>query len=221
MDLAEFDLQIQQAGLQSFVWLSASDMSAPIDDRIILTTTGDVRAGSHILHNLASTDRLIPGSILGIGGQGIIPGTMLISSSPDGSGVMDQPANATILGASLMFGFPPTIYIYPPPQEPLQALIRYQKRMPDVADWTRYPWFHNDSYLLDKLTGKLCRLNDDDRATLLLGGPDVPGTPDSQLRNWLASTDDNPSHPKRVELDRRSFGRGWAGSQRITKRVGW
>jgi hypothetical protein len=99
-------------------------------------------------------------------------------------------------------------------------MIRYQKRMPDVQDLTRYPWFHHDSYMLEKLTGKLCMLNDDDRAGLLLGGPNVPGSPDNKLTQWLAAKDDEPSHPKRVELDRRRFGRGWAG-QKITKFVGW
>jgi hypothetical protein len=139
---------------------------------------------------------------------------------PDRSIILSQPANATIVGASLIFGYCPVVFIYPPPQQPLQAMIRYQKRMPDVADMTRYPWFHNDSYMLEKLCGRLCQLNDDDRAAQLLGGPEIPGSPDNKLRLWMAAKDDEPSHPKRVELDRRRFGRGWAG-QRITKRVGW
>jgi hypothetical protein len=45
-DLAEFDMQVQQAGLNSYVWLAASDMATPIDDRILLTTTADVFAGN-------------------------------------------------------------------------------------------------------------------------------------------------------------------------------
>jgi hypothetical protein len=75
--------------------------------------------------------------------------------------------------------------------------------------------------MLEKLTGKLCQLNDDDRADKLLGGPDVVGSPDQKLRLWMAAKDDEPSHPKTVGLDRRVFGRGWAGSTKITKQVGW
>jgi hypothetical protein len=224
MDLAEFDLQVQQAGLQSFVWLSATDMSTPIDDRILLTTTGDVVQGSTQINNLASTVRLIGGYTLGVAGQGIVPGTMLKGISTAGApamAILSQPANATITGASLIFGYCPVVFIYPPPQQPLQAMIRYQKRMPDVFDFTRYPWFHHDGYMLEKLTGKLCQLNDDDRADKLLGGPDVVGSPDQKLRLWLAAKDDEPSHPKTVGLDRRVFGRGWAGSTKITKQVGW
>jgi hypothetical protein len=224
MDLAEFDLQVQQAGLQSFVWLSATDMSTPIDDRILLTTTGDVSQGSTLVQNLAATTRLIGGNVLGVAGQGIVPGTMLRGvggTPPQAEAVISQPANATIKGASLIFGYCPVVFIYPPPQSPLQAMIRYQKRMPDVFDLTRYPWFHHDSYMLQKLTGWLCSLNDDDRAQQLLGGPDVVGSPDQKLRLWLAAKDDEPSHPKTVGLDRRVFGRGWAGSTKVTKQVGW
>jgi hypothetical protein len=225
MDLAEFDLQVQQAGLQSFVWLSATDMSTPIDDRILLTTTGDVTNGSTKISNLASTTRLIGGGVLGCAGQGIVPGTMLRGLSAPGSSpaeaILTVPANATITGASLIFGYCPVVFIYPPPATALQAMIRYQKRMPDVFDFTRYPWFHHDGYMLEKLTGKLCQLNDDDRADKLLGGPDVVGSPDQKLRLWLAAKDDEPSHPKTVGLDRRVFGRGHMGSNKITKALGW
>jgi hypothetical protein len=224
MDLAEFDLQVQQAGLQSFVWLSATDMSTPIDDRILLTTTGDVTQGSTQIQNLASTTRLIGGNVLGVAGQGIVPGTMLRGAggtAPQAEASITHPANATIQGASLIFGYCPVVFIYPPPQSSLQAMIRYQKRMPDVFDLTRYPWFHHDAYVLQKLTGWLCQLNDDDRAQQLLGGPDVVGSPDQKLRLWLAAKDDEPSHPKTVGLDRRVFGRGWAGSTKVTKQVGW
>lgn len=225
MDLAEFDLQVQQAGLNSYVWLSATDMSTPIDDRILLTTTGDVTEGSTTITNLASTARLIGGEKLGIAGQGIVPGAMLKATggtAPQAEALMTLPANATVQGASLIFGYCPVVFVYPPPATGQQAMIRYQKRMPDIADMTRYPWFHHDSYLLEKLTGKLCQLNDDARADALLAGPGSPTSPDGKLTAWLAAKDDEPSHPKRVELDRRAFGRGWIGGNRnVTKKVGW
>jgi hypothetical protein len=118
MDLAEFDLQVQQAGLQSFVWLSATDMSTPIDDRILLTTTGDVTQGSNEIKNLASVTRLINGNQLGVAGQGIVPGTMLWSAGgtpPQAGARISIPANATISVASLIFWYCPVVFIYPPP----------------------------------------------------------------------------------------------------------
>lgn len=220
MDLAEFDLQVQQAGLQSFVWLSATDMSTPLGDRILLTTTGDVRVGRDSITNLGDTTRLVGGTSLGVAGQGIVPGTMLVDFTQTAA-KLSIPANETISGASIFFGHCPLVYVYPPPQSSLQAMIRYQKRMPDIVDWTRYPWCHYDSYMLEKLTGRLCQLNDDERAGALLAGPDVNTSPDGKLRLYLAMKDDEPSHPKRVELDRRTFGRGFHGSTKITKQVGW
>lgn len=253
MDLAEFDMQVQQAGLQSYVWLSATDMAAPVDDRILLKTTADVTSGSTALVNIKSTVRLVGGNVLGIAGQGIVPGTMLTSlpvvpqvgvpgtpgsgaiESP-GSGstetpgdptsamadalVMSKPANATIKGASIFFGYPPIVYVYPPPQGAQQAMIRYQKQMPEIVDTTRIPWFRNDGYMLEKLIGRLCMLNDDTRAQILTGGPDVIGSPEQKLNLYLSMKDDEQSHPKRVELDRRYFGRG-IGNLKTTKRVGW
>ena len=246
MDLAEFDMQVQQSGLQSFVWLSATDMSTPIDDRILLTTTGDVTAGSIHIANLASSARLIGGNVLGVAGQGIVPGTMLTALAttdsgpltPGGGGgltagggtvitpgggsgtasgvTLSQPANATITGASLIFGYCPNVFIYPPPQSALQAMIRYQKRMPDIFDTTRFPWCHFDMEIQDALTSRMCTLNDDDRDDRIMAR--ALGS----LTLALASKDDDPSHAKRVELDRRRFGRAYFGGDRgITKRVGW
>ena len=218
-DLAEFDMQVQQSGLQSFVWLGATDMATPIDDRIILSTTANLTAGSTTAVFLASTTRLIGGSVLGIAGQGIVPGTMLVSVSGD-TIVMSQPANATLTGASIFFGYPPTVLIYPPPSSAQLAMIRYQKRMPDIADFTRFPWLHFDGYLIDKVTGRLCQLNDDSRADRLLGGPDVAGSADHKLALYLAAKDDDPSHPKMVQLDRRTFGTQFQ-LLKSTKKVGW
>lgn len=246
VDLAEFDMQVQQTGLQSYVWLAATDMSAPIDDRILLQTTGDLTAGSPVVSNLAATARLVDGNILGVAGQGVVPGTTLVSHSStnagplgsdgeemlgtsfsdilgtggSGSCILSQPANATIRGASIFFGYSPVIFVYPPPVGTQQAMIRYQKQMPALVDPSRYPWFHNDRYLLNALIGRLCRLNDDARADQLLAGPNVEGSAENQLSNFLAMKDDEQSHPKRVELDRRVFGRQ-ISNLGITKRVGW
>ena len=216
-DLAEFDMQVQQAGLQSYVWLGATDMASPIDDRILLTTTGNVTAGSPNITVMASTTRLLPG--LGVSGQGIVPGSTLLSVGAS-SCVMNNNATVTIPAASMLFGYPPTMWIYPPPSSAQQARIRYQRRMPPITDFSRFPWFDNDGYLLEKLTGRYCQLNDDTRAERLLGGPNVPGSPDNKMTLWLAAKDDEQSHPKTVQLDRRRFGAQWR-NLKTTKSVGW
>lgn len=218
-DLAEFDLQVQQAGLNSYVWLEATDMSSPVDDRILQVTQADVTANSTGLANFKNMVRLIPG--LGVAGQGIVPGTTLVSvNTTAGTAVLSQPAILTIPQASLMFGYAPTTWIYPPPSSAQQAQIRYQALMPPITDFTRYPWFPNDGYLVEKLTGRLCQLVDDDRAAHLLGGSDVMGSPDQKLSAYLAAKDDDANRPKRVELDRRVFGKDWR-KLATTKTIGW
>jgi hypothetical protein len=219
VDLAEFDLQVQQPGLNSYVWLEATDMSSPISDRIQQATTGDVTANSTAVANIANMVRLAPG--LGVAGQGIVPGTTLLSvNTGTQSAVLSQSAILTIPQASLIFGYAPTTWVYPPPSSAQQASIRYQALMPPITDFTTYPWFPNDGYLIEKLTGRLCQLVDDDRAPQLLGGPDVPGSPDQKLSAYLAAKDDDANRPKRVELDRRTFGQAWP-SLPSTKTIGW
>lgn len=212
-DLAEFDLQVQQAGLNSYVWLEATDMSSPIDDRIQQITAADVTAGSINIANIANMVRLIPG--LGVAGQGIIPGTSLISiNTGAGTGVLSQAAQLTINQASLMFGYPPTTWIYPPPSSAQQAQIRYQALMPPMNDFTRYPWFPFDRYLVKELAARLCGLVDDDRSEIL------NASAEAGLSNFLAAKDDDANRPKRVELDRRVFGQSWT-TLPTTKTIGW
>jgi hypothetical protein len=207
-DLAEFDIQVQQSGLSAYVWMSATDMSSPLDDRILLSTSGSVTSGSTSVTSLYSVSRLAAG--LGVAGQGIVPGTTVVSVDPvNMSCVLSQAANATAAPASLLFGYPPTMWIYPPPISAQQAMIRYQKRMPDIVDFSRYPWFTSEKYLIRKLTGALCMLNDDTRAGVMYGGPEIPGSPDNELTSWLAAKDDDANRPKTVGLDRRRFGSNW------------
>jgi hypothetical protein len=221
-DLAEFDLQVQQAGLNSYVWLAATDMSAPVDDRVILTTTGTLNSATTVVTPVFSVNRLVGGNVMGVAGQGIQPGTTLttLTTSSTNSITLSAPPLITLAGASLMFGYSPTIYVYPPPSSAQPAMIRYQRMMPPITDTTRYPWCHSDVYWIEKLTGYMCLFVDDDRAAKLLGGPDVPGSPDNKLKLFLAGKDDDASHPKTVELDRRRFG----SSMRTlpnTKTIGW
>jgi hypothetical protein len=99
-------------------------------------------------------------------------------------------------------------------------MIRYQRRMPDITDFSRHPWLSDDKFLIRRLTGHLCELVDDQRATQLLAGPQVPGSPAYDFAQWLAAKDDDVNRAKTVQLDRRVFGTPYRLLP-TTKRVGW
>jgi hypothetical protein len=218
-DLGEFDLQVQQAGLQSFVWLWATDMASPTDDRVLLSTQGDLTQGSNTIANLASTNRIMvsPG---GVAGQGITPGTTVSTIVSSTSITMSNPATETIPGASLLFGIPPTGFVYPPPSSNQLVMVRYQRRMPDIFDFSRYPWFENDDNLLRLLEARCYNLADDTRAERAMAGPESPGSAKHAMSQWLAAKDDDANRAKTVQLDRRRFQRDW-DALRTTKKVGW
>src|SRR5216684_4425057 len=46
VDLSEFDMQVQQAGLQSYPWLWATDMGGTLTDRIVAIKDASTTAGS-------------------------------------------------------------------------------------------------------------------------------------------------------------------------------
>lgn len=121
---------------------------------------------------------------------------------------------------------PPAAFVWPPPSGAYPANLRYQRQMPDII-WSganatagNPPWFANTGYLYKKLLGKLCTLNDDSRAAVLDGGPDVVGSAEHDLSLYLAMKDDDAKTPKRVELDRRRFGSAFSKLPN-TKMVGW
>jgi hypothetical protein len=89
-----------------------------------------------------------------------------------------------------------------------------------MTDFSRTSWCRFDGYLVEKLTGRLCQLNDDSRAERLLAGPDVPGSPDHRLALSLAGKDDDQNRPKIVQLDRRTFGQAYRDLP-STKTIGW
>jgi hypothetical protein len=217
VDLAEWDMQVQQAGLQSYPWLWATDMGDLPDDRVILGTTGNTTANSTSLTSLAATTRLAVGHA--VAGMGIAPGSTIAALS--GSTVtMTLPATETISGASVFFGNAPNGYAYPPPSGSYACQFRYQRLMPDIVDFTRVPWFEHSGYLIEKLTAKLCQLNDDSRAAVMDGGPDVVGSADHKLSRWLAMKDSETDKVKTVQLDRRTFGSAFSRLKN-TKTIGW
>lgn len=77
IDLSEWDMQVQQAGMQSYPYFWAKDMS---QRQIVLNTTGDITTGSTTVYNVPSITGIVPGMSIagGIGPQSLItPGTYI------------------------------------------------------------------------------------------------------------------------------------------------
>ena len=116
---------------------------------------------------------------------------------------------------------PPTAYFWMPPSGAFTAIVRYQSLMPDLpvpADGT-VPWFPNQTYLLTRLTGELCKIADDDRYEQLLSDTS-PGGAEHILHKYLMLHNDYENRAKTVSLDRRRFGSSF-DRLRNTKQVGW
>jgi len=225
-DLAEFDIQVQQAGLQSYPWLWATDMS-PFG--IISVQDGNTHSNT-TLDGLTTTAGFVVGQ--GVAGPGIVPGST-IAAIPGGGTSVTLSAAATSTGAgAFMFGNQPLGYAYPPPSGSYPVSIRYQRLMPPLPlDVTgnltagaqaTIPWFPNTRYLLKKLAGMLMEQTDDDRAPLFIGegSPQSPGA-DAILAKYLKMKDDDTNRAKTVQLDRRRFGQGRWSDLKNTKVLGW
>lgn len=218
-DLAEFDIQVQQAGLQSYPWLVTTNMGDVVTDRFVLSTTGDITSGSTAVAGLVSATGLVAGQ--GVTGEGITPGTTLSSVNTSAkTAVLSAAATATItaaantIGASLLFGVAPSAYVYNPPSGAFQVQIRYQRQMPDLWNFGKIPWFRSQGYLQEKLTQRLCELNDDTRSVEFLNKSD------DTLGRYLKLKDDDTNRSKRIQMDRRRF-RPYFGKLPATKAVPW
>lgn len=136
-------------------------------------------------------------------------------------------ANFPTAFASDMSTAPPngpaaTAYFWMPPSGAYPAVIRYQSRPADMTNFGSVPWFPNSNYLLTRLSGELCKNEDDDRATALLSDDDrqYPGGAGVLLRKYIILQDDASNKTKRVHLDRRFFGAAF-DRLRNTKQIGW
>lgn len=219
-DLAEFDIQVQQAGLQSYPWLWATDMSLR---SIALATAGNLANGSTTVNNLLATSGLVAG--LSVAGYGIVPGTTVLSVSGI-TCVLSQPAMATTAGqmSPLTFGTPPVGFAYPPPSGAYNVMIRYQRQMPDLTQAQvvagAYPWFDNDGYLVDELAGRMMQITDDARVVEYLGDGEREGRAARKLGDYLQLKDDESNRSHSVQLDRRTFGPSFDRLPN-TKTIGW
>jgi len=116
---------------------------------------------------------------------------------------------------------PPNLVVWPPPSGAYQAMIRYRRQMPDIANASAsstVPWFPNQNYLLTRLAGELMKDTDDARCDTFLG--DGPGGAQGILKRYLMMKDDSTDRSTDVKLDRRRFGKSTVALPN-TKLVGW
>lgn len=119
---------------------------------------------------------------------------------------------------------PPSLYVYYPPSGAYPVIIGYQRQMPTIVTpetSNTIPWFPNQKYLTQRLTGEMMLTSNDDRWQEFLGDdPQYPNGAQALLKKYLMLKDDKSSRAQVVELDRRRFGPG-LGVLRNTKQVGW
>lgn len=211
IDLAEFDM-FPQMPASGFPTMWATDMGAPLTERIVLSTTAALTANS-----TTATPAVLTGLVAGLAmaGEGITPGTTIAAvASPDIT--LSLPATATMSAASVFFGIAPVGYAYPPPAGAYPMTIRYQRQMPELFDTSKVPWFPNEGYLLDKLASRIMQETGDTREM------QYRASADQALDRYLKLSDDKTNRAQNVQLDLRRFG-GAAQYQRLknTKIQGW
>lgn len=214
-DLSDFDMQVQQAGLNSYPWLWATDMS----QRTIVNSTYGNTYSNTTLDTLGSTAGVAVG--MTASGPGIPPLTTVTGLGPT-TAVLSQPATATAVASPIAFGYPAVGYAYPPPSGGFPVTIRYQRSMPQIVNANLSnvaPWFPNSRYLIQQLAGMMMEISDDARAATYLGEGEGIGAA-AILRHYLQMKDDDTNRAKTVQLDRRTFGSRFSRLKN-TKTVGW
>lgn len=234
IDLSEFDMQVMQAGIQSYPYLFATDMSRQgfgfdvgLAGSILVNT---VQGGLTIsgLPNPPAAAGVAAG--MSAGGAGIAPGSIITGVSST-SVTLSLPMTATLSQVFLNYGVAPVGYAWPPPSGAFPVFVRYQRRMPQISfagstfgfggtivAAPPVPWFRNIEYLITRLTGELCKLNDDERWMQMLG--DGPHGAQGILKRYLKLKDDDTNRAKTVQLDRRTFGQKF-NLLPNTKAIGW
>jgi hypothetical protein len=217
IDLAEFDL-FAKLPSQSTPELWCTDMGAPLTQRIVLATTMQITINSTAA--IAQDPAAVLTADLSVAGEGIAPGTTIISATPAAGAttlVLSAPSTATITSASVFFGIAPVAYVYPAPLSNWPVTVRYQRWMPPLVDTSQYPWFPNDGYLIDKLAARLMALADDTREL------SRDAKADKELGKYLGLSDDKTNRSQAVQLDGRNYGTSALGGRNLrnTKTMGW
>lgn len=212
IDLTEWDDQVQQAGIQSYPYFWAKDMSQQV---IVLNTVGDIGASIYSVSNMGSLAGLEAG--MGVAGTGIVPGTTIVTVGGDFV-TLSQLPSITGSQVSLMFGYPPVGYPYPPPSGAFNARIRYQKLPPPLTQGQvnagAFAWFPESETLTDMLTERMMGYSDDSRAA------QFDAFAAAKLAKYTRLADDRSNRATVVELDRRRFG-GSFSRLKNTKVIGW
>ncbi len=214
IDLAEFD-QYPQFPNQSTPGLWATDMGAPLNQRIVLTTTADTTGTNGFLANCVSTEGLTVG--LSCAGEGIVPGSVITAiNATIGLVTLDQDTTQARSGASVFFGVPPVAYVYPPPLGSYPVTVRYQRQMPPIASQFTVPWFPDEGYLINDVAARLAELSDDERTDRFYARAQL------RMQKYAAKADDKVNRAQAVQLDARNFGGGTAyGRVKNTKWAGY
>ena len=210
IDLGEFD-QYPQLNAQGIPSVIATDMGGPLNQRIVLSTTASLTAGS-----TAGTVSVATGLTNGLAmaGECVKPGTTVTVSGLNIT--LSLPAVGTSTTASVFFGIAPVAYVYPAPVGPYPVSIRYQRMMPPILDTARMPWFDDEDFLIEKLAARQMAITGDTRKD----GYDA--TADRTMGKYLELSDDKTNRAQTVVMDPRKYGTGSQWSKlRNTKVAGW
>lgn len=213
-DLGRGDMQVQQPGLQNLPYASYTDMAteSTAADRITGLTTAATTSGSPNITVVSATNMAVG---QGVSGLGIAPGSVIDAIN---ALVVTLSLNATgtFAAASILFGTPPNMYVYPGPSGGFPATLRYQALKPPITDTSVIPWFPDQAYLLERLTGELMVTTDDTRRDRML---EVAAR---RLGKYEIFADDKTNRAQSVILDRTRFGTsGNFARLKNTKQLGW
>jgi hypothetical protein len=241
VDLTEWDDQVMQAGIQSYPYYAAKDMSG---GAVLANFQGDISSSSTSVINCATVSPLtgqatpgLPTNIAvgmsvcgGIGPQSVIvPGTTIVNVAAPLTLTLSQPPaymngspgtawTGTMPQASLMAGYPANLLIYPPPSGAFSAMIRYQAYMPPLTPQQiangAYCWFSDDNTLIDLLAKRLMGIADDQR----LG--EYHQLANEEIGKFQKLADDRSNRAQTVQMDRRTFGHDFSRLKQ-TKTIGW
>jgi hypothetical protein len=242
LDLTEWDDQVMQAGIQSYPYFCAKDMSG---GAIQFNFQGDINSSSTTVANVSSTNNLTGAVTVGVpsglstgmtlaGGTGpitpVVPGTTITGINTSANTLTLSVAPTYLNGspgtswsgampqASLMAGYSANLLIYPPPSGAFNAMIRYQAYMPPLTqaqvNGGAFCWFPEDNTLVDLLSKRLMAIADDSRM------PGYHAYANEQLGRYRQLADDRANRAQMAVLDRRYFGKH-NNTLKNTKLIGW
>jgi hypothetical protein len=224
-DLGRMDMQVQQAGIQNLPYAGATDVSPGLgQERIVGTTTAMTTQNTTSITVFSPVKATVGMSVCG---DGIAAGAVITGMSGPGNTIwtLSLPCVLTFVGAlssgtqgagaaSIMWGNPVDLFVYPGPSGSFPTTLRYQALLPPLVDMTRYPWFPDQNFLLKRLTADLSITTDETRYTQLIAESK------QLMGDYSKMADDKRNRAQRVMLDRQRFGRGYSKLGN-TKTIGW